>query len=228
MSDPRDPDEDRMQAAEYALGLLTASESRAFESRLGVEPLLRAEYALWAEDLAALAAAVPAEPVPPAAFRAIEARLFPDERVSLWRRLGLVQAVLAAAVAAVLLLVVTNLGWLSVPPGPTLGAEIAAADQTLILQARFDPATATLTLQRAAGGVAAGRAHQLWLIAGDAVPLSLGLLADAGTTTLTLTPQQAVLLDGAVLAISDEPPGGSPTGQPTGAVLATGVIAAQL
>uniref|UniRef100_A0AAN0NK60 Uncharacterized protein n=1 Tax=Yoonia rhodophyticola TaxID=3137370 RepID=A0AAN0NK60_9RHOB len=36
-----------------------------------------------------------------------------------------------------------------------------------------------------------------------------------------ITPEIAVLMDGGTLAVSDEPEGGSPTGAPTGAILAT-------
>jgi len=219
-------EEDRMLAAEYALGLLGAEETRQFEARLISDPLLRAEYALWAEDLAQMAGAAAAEPVPPAIFRAIEVQLFPDERRSIWARLGLWQALIGAAMAGLLVLAVTNLGWLPTPPMPQLAAQIAAQDQSLILLARFDPASGALVIERQAGGVAAGRVQELWLIAGDAAPVSLGLVADANTTTLALRAELAALLDGAVLAISDEPAGGSPTGQPTGAVLATGPVAA--
>lgn len=228
MTDAPDTDEDRMLAAEYALGLLSVAEARAFEARLTADPVLRADYAIWAEDFADMAAAVAAEPPPAGTFRAIEARLFPDERRNLWQRLGLMQALLGAAVAALLLLAVTNLGWLTEPPMPTLGAQIAAADRSLVVLARFDPASGALTIERQAGTPLPDRTQELWLIAGQAAPVSLGLLAAAGPTRLTLSAEMAALLDGAVLAISDEPPGGSPTGQPTGAVLATGAVAAVL
>jgi len=78
--------------------------------------------------------------------------------------------------------------------------------------------------------------NYIWLIAdpdedsafvidpGDAAPVSLGLL-DEGNSTLIDLPQDLVaLLAGALLAISDEPPGGSPTGAPTGAVRAAGSL----
>lgn len=67
--------------------------------------------------------------------------------------------------------------------------------------------------------------HELWAIAGDAAPVSLGVVPENGRITLTLpdalrgSPQS-----GLVLALSDEPPGGSPTGAPTGDVLAVGEV----
>ncbi len=63
----------------------------------------------------------------------------------------------------------------------------------------------------------------MWLIAGDDAPVSLGVLPD-GPVRLAIAPDLRPRLAGATLAISDEPPGGSPTGQPSGAVLATGPL----
>jgi anti-sigma-K factor RskA len=64
----------------------------------------------------------------------------------------------------------------------------------------------------------------LWLIAGGNAPVSLGVLPDSGIVALAFPVDLKDQLRGATLAISDEPDGGSPTGQPTGAVLATGVV----
>jgi anti-sigma-K factor RskA len=64
----------------------------------------------------------------------------------------------------------------------------------------------------------------LWLIAGNNAPVSLGVLPDAGAVTLMVAEALAVQLAGGTLAISDEPDGGSPTGAPTGAVLATATV----
>ena len=62
---------------------------------------------------------------------------------------------------------------------------------------------------------------ELWLIPADGVPRSIGVIPVAERTAMVLSPQiLAALAAGTTLAISDEPAGGSPTGQPTGAVLA--------
>ena len=223
MSAPDDHDEDRMLAAEYALGLLTPAEARAFEEVLSLDPELRAEYARWEEDFVGLTQDIAPAPPPPGLFAAIESRLFPEEKQRWWQRLGLVPALLGGLVAALLVLFVNNQGIVTPPPDVTgLGAQIAAADQGLIVLARVDPEDAVLVLDRQAGAVASGRVQELWLIVGDAAPVSLGVLAESGETRLPLTPELLAVLGGGVLAISDEPPGGSPTGAPTGAVLATG------
>ena len=59
----------------------------------------------------------------------------------------------------------------------------------------------------------------------DGVPRSLGVLAPAEATQIDLKAQvREHFADGAVLAISMEPEGGSPTGAPTGPVVATGKL----
>ena len=66
---------------------------------------------------------------------------------------------------------------------------------------------------------------ELWLIPAGGAPISLGLLDQQGESRSTLRPPaQARLRPGDTLAVSLEPPGGSPTGQPTGPVVSTGVL----
>lgn len=68
------------------------------------------------------------------------------------------------------------------------------------------------------------QAFELWLLPGEGKPpRSLGLLPDRGSGRLTL-PQdvRTALSRGAALAVSLEPAGGSPTGQPRGPVLYQG------
>ena len=63
------------------------------------------------------------------------------------------------------------------------------------------------------------------MIAGDGVPHSLGLLRISGSSSLAVNPgNRARLAPGATLAVSLEPIGGSPTGLPTGPVVAKGAL----
>ena len=69
------------------------------------------------------------------------------------------------------------------------------------------------------------QAYELWLLPPDAAPLSLGLLNDQGGTILQPSAALSKLMQpGIVMAVSIEPPGGSPTGAPTGPVVYTGSI----
>ena len=65
----------------------------------------------------------------------------------------------------------------------------------------------------------AGKSPQLWLMPANAKPAPLGVFM--GQTSLVL-PAPAGVADGALLGVSLEPMGGSPTGQPTGPVIAQG------
>lgn len=65
------------------------------------------------------------------------------------------------------------------------------------------------------------RAYELWALPADgAAPVSLGLMPKSGRSTLELNDAQRMALSRSrQVAVSLEPPGGSPTGAPTGQVL---------
>jgi anti-sigma-K factor RskA len=213
------PAPDAVLAAEYALGLMDAAEARAFAVRLDGEPALRRQLAEWEEGLAPLADAVP--PVdPPARVKArLEAAIAPAAPRR--RSLGWLGGMLAAGAVAVAVLLVLPARQVTVPPSFT--ASIAATDGTLQLAAALSGDR--LRVERLAGAAPEGRVLELWLIAeGAAAPVSLGVLPDAGVADLTIPAALTAAFAGGVLAVSDEPPGGSPTGAPTGTVLATGAI----
>ena len=68
------------------------------------------------------------------------------------------------------------------------------------------------------------RAFELWAIAPGATPRSLGVISPNGELKLSRLP--ADLRDGATLAISIEPIGGSPTKLPSGPVVYIGSVKA--
>ncbi len=221
MSAGADRDEDRQWAAEYALGLLDGAEARAFEARLAAEPGLRAEYAVWAENLVSLSDDIDPVAPPSGAYRRIEARLFPEKKkagggvVLRWLGLGSVLA------AGVLMLAV----WLGDAGGPTgpvpdMVAVLEAEGGDLRLTAGYLRDDNVLQLTRHVGSPASGRSFELWLIEGDNPPVSLGVLPEAERALLVIPDALMARMSGGTLAISDEPEGGSPTGAPTGAVLA--------
>jgi anti-sigma-K factor RskA len=65
-----------------------------------------------------------------------------------------------------------------------------------------------------------GSDYELWALPKGAAPVSLGILPAAGTSsrTLTLMQKRALALSSQV-AVSIEPLGGSPSGQPTGTIV---------
>ncbi len=222
MSEQATYDEDDIAlTGEYVLRLLGPEEVAEVEARLASEPALRRLVTEWQEGLATLADEV-AEAPPAALWRRIEAAAHgstPARRgVSPWRWLsgGLVAALLAVAV------------FFAIPPGPvsppTHEAQIAAEDGSLIIQAALS-AEGELHLIREAGGPRPGRALELWLIAeGAPAPVSLGVLPEAADARIPVPETLRAGFTGGTLAISDEPPGGSPTGAPTGDVLAAAPV----
>ncbi len=216
-------EDDILLAAEYALHLLDADARGAFKARLSREPGLRDLLGEWDEDLISLADEfAPVAPGPEVKSR-IEARLFTQAKAAKTRRwsvprfAGGMLAGLALAFVLLMVLPVTQFG----PAAPDYVAEIAAEDRTIVVTARYDSAGNSLLIERLAGGPAPGRALELWLIAeGADTPVSLGILPSEQSATLDISAEHSAALAGATLAISDEPLGGSPTGQPTGAVLA--------
>jgi anti-sigma-K factor RskA len=211
------PPEDDALAAEYVLGLLDTAERATAERRRRVEPAFAAAVTAWENRLSPLNAGFDEVPVRNL-LPAIEARLFPVAEQPRRRWFAPFAGALTAAALAVAIIAVLP------PPVPEvapLTASLAAEGQALAFSARIDPADGTLTLIRTGGAPAeAGQDLQLWVIGADGVPASLGLIREAESTR-----PAAGLTPGQVLAVSLEPAGGSPTGQPTGPVLVTGVIA---
>jgi len=229
MSDQDQPDrDDRTLAGEYTLGLLSAEEAAAFEARMVQDPALRALYAQWAEDFAGLTDDITPQAPPALVWQQIEAGLFDDTRArgSWLRRFTLWGGGLVAAAVLLLAVFLPDLVERGpVPPvDPPYVAQIAAEDGSLVVQAVYDDATGTLFVDREAGGAAPGRALELWLIAGEGAPVSLGVMPQDAQAILAVPDDLRRRVAGAVLAISDEPQGGSPTGAPTGAVLAVGPV----
>lgn len=211
-------DDDRALAGEYVLGLLDDAETASVRARIRADAAFAAEVAAWREWFAGLDAETDPVAPPPRVRAAIEARLFPaaaPRRRSIW---GMLSGLAAASVVAIGL-------FFAVPvqaPAPILLASLASADQALQLRVGVTPGEALMHVILDAGGPPEGRVLQLWAVAEgqDPVPLTLIERAD-----FFIADFPRDLVDaGLTVAVSEEPPGGSPTGQPTGAVIATGTL----
>lgn len=204
-------EEDDALAGEYVLGVLDLAERSATEARIKTDASFAALVAAWEDRLSGLNDDY-AEVAAPNLMPKIEARLFP---VAAKPQRNWLAWLSGAAVAAALVLAVVVV---QRPSAPELVATLQAEGQPLVIAASFGDGTLNIT--RAGGPeAAAGQVYELWLIAGENPPVSLGLI-EGDTTSRPLD----ALPEGAVLAISLEPAGGSTTGQPTGPVLVTGVI----
>lgn len=222
MSDQQDISEDEALAAEYVLRLLDVDAERAFETRLQSEPDLRAQVRFWEAELAQLADDLP-EVAPSAAVRAellskLNGKNTRKDRGWTWGWLAF-PGLAAVAVAAFLLF-----GPLLQDPAfdPTLHATLISADGAVHIEAGYAPDGNLFKVIPEMGAPAPGRDFELWVIGPDTdAPVSLGVIPVDQESLFEITMEVASLIDGGVLAVSDEPAGGSPTGAPTGAILAT-------
>ena len=161
-------------------------------------------------------------------------------KLNRWRSFGTAMAALAAVLAALL---VTSLIRPDVLP-PTLRPKPRVVEITRIIEKpaenpnqlvavlqkdaaspafilTVDVASRTMTVRRVAAEEQPGKSYELWLVSRQfAQPRSLGVVgAREFTTGKTLAAFAPDTLSDATFAISLEPEGGSPTGEPTGPVL---------
>ncbi|WP_419809409.1 anti-sigma factor [Sphingomonas sp.] len=233
MTDARDD----TAAAELALGLLDGEERAGALRRLLAEPGFAGEVEDWRTRFALLFPLVP-EVAPPADLLArVEASLDAPAATAAVVRPGRfwpsVAGLTSIAAAVLLTVLVTRPEPAPVPVvvqrAPTnpvlLAAAIVPAATGEPLTAVFDPAAGTLRLP-VVSLADARHSAQLWVIGGDGVPHSLGLLRVGDRTAIAISSaNRARLAAAAVLAVSIEPVGGSPTGAPTGPVVAKGTLA---
>ena len=103
-------------------------------------------------------------------------------------------------------------------------ASLLLTDKTAAVPAVVDIAAGQIRIGEMAIAPG-GKSAQLWMIGGDGVPQPMGLLAATGPSRIALSAEtRARLAAGITLAISIEPDGGSPTGKPTGPVVASGKL----
>lgn len=219
--------DDETLAGEYALGVLSAGERLAVQQRIKSDANFAAIVAAWDDRLQPLSREIAEEHVPKRVWSELEASLFRSDAVPIglwssvafWRWLTAATSLGAAACVALLLLVPPPAGQ------APLVAALHAGDAGPTFLAKIDPSSGNLVIRVAAGTPQADKVPELWLIPADGVPRSLGVIEKQGETQVAMTaPHIALAAPQTALAISLEPPGGSPTGQPTGPVIAIGKL----
>ena len=252
---PLDPSEDPeengapdMAAAELALGLLDGDERALAIRRVLAEPGFARSVERWRTHLAQLFDLWPAVEAPDL-FARIERSLDrpaeapvatlvipPPGKSRVWPTLAGLSSIAAAGLLVVLFTRPVPVPTTTPQPRPTA---VVAAARMPTLVAAIDPdakgaATVTAVYDAQAGAirlteaklVGADRSAELWVIPAGGTPHSLGMLHTRGGTALTLSrDNRARIAAGALLAVTAEPIGGSPTGQPTGPIVAKGALA---
>jgi len=244
------PDDD-WRAAEYALGLLDGAEAEDAAVRAAQDPLFAAEVQRWRLRLAPLLEEIAEAAVPPALWPRIAASLggaapaasaaarasndnhSGDRRLAFYRRWSIGATAVAAALGLFLLLDPRAQPIAPMPVTPAepaaeapMVAAMAAKGSDARLVATWEPGARSLTVAAAGDMPNDGKhSHELWFIVTGAKPRSLGVMPLTGRMHAQLAAEiAAALKQGTVLAVSVEPVGGSPTGQPTGPVVASGAL----
>ena len=225
-------DGDRALAAEYVLGLLSPADRTVMRRRLDAEPALAAEARLWQSRFAGLDAEFEELAPPARLLAAIERRAFGEVPkaaglASWWNSLALWRGMTAGAAAVA----VMALGFGLTRPAPldptAVAVQLVAAleqegSATKFL-ALYDGATGSVRLTAVSGEAVADRDLELWYIDDTDAPVSMGVIKVTGRTEVALPREARIKFeDGTVLAITLEPKGGSPTGVPTGLIVAAG------
>jgi anti-sigma-K factor RskA len=220
---PADPETLDSLAAEHVLGTLNAREAAEVARAIPFNAPLREAVAAWEARLAPLAGLSLPEAPPAELWDRIEASLAahasapagPMRPSRLWKAWAAGATAVAAGLAAFLILR---------PAEP-------ARMMTVLLTSRDQPAW---LVESEGGGlrlaslnpraVEPGRVQQLWALPpGATAPISLGLIPESGQASVApglVRPEPGMLIE-----ITLEPPGGSPTGRPTGPILFIGRLA---
>lgn len=230
-------------AGEYVLGVLGADERRAAAQRIGRDPGLAREVADWEERLMPLIDEIAPVPTPYALWPRIRAAagLAPaaglpaahgDARGDgVWQSAPFWRWLTAGAFAtAAASLVALYIAPRTVAP-PTqqvvepLYAKMSQDDGTTLFTATVDTARGTMLVLPTTVQIPAGRVPQLWLIPPGGSPHSLGML-DPSKANAVVVPKDLLASLGprSIVAVSVEPPGGSPGVAPSGPIIAKGEI----
>ena len=214
-------------AAEYVLGLLRYRARARFERLCEALPAALTARQRWEERLLPLSLAL--APITPDAARwpqierAIAAmngggaapRAAARSAARRWWPVALAASLIGVA------LLVGRLTYWSEPTWQPI-AVLAPANAAPLWRLERSADGAQINI-RALAPIALGAAqsYELWILpSGGGNPVSLGLMPRQGTLERRLTPAQRALLAAArQVAVSLEPAGGSPTGQPTGPVV---------
>lgn len=240
MNTPADDGNNHLRYAEYVLGVLDADLRAEVAREVETSSEAATAVALWQRRLMPLADTITDVAPAPYVWARIHHALGLDtptrakpksgglwNNLPLWHWLGI-----GASALAVALLVVVSLPRSAPTPAVVNASYMAATiqqdDGSAGWTATMDPQRGRMVVVPATPiAFETGRAPELWLIPAGGKPIAVGMIAHDKPTTIALDAALVAQLGPtALLAVSVEPIGGSPTGQPTGAVVAKGAIGA--
>ena len=226
-------------AADYLTGGMGAGARRRYEALLGELPALAQAHEQWRQRLDQ---ALLPRSTPDAVWTAVQRRLDAPARTNsssaaakpaapaaggvlgwglrAWRGLALgLGATAAVSLALLVALLIRGSG--QAPAAPQLVAVLDGPDgHAAVLQVRGNRAALTAVGAQTAPP---GKSFELWVLPRQGKPIAAGVVRLQGTEHMPMPPK---LVEAAVrakgFAISVEPLGGSPSGQPTGPVTYVG------
>ena len=217
-------------AAQYVAGTLRGRARARFEALLPGHPALQQAVHQWQARLMPLTTTLPPQTPPARVWQGIQQRLWPAPAPQpWWQRLDLWRALSGSALAG---LVALGVMLASPPPAqPPLVVVLestgaAGTSPASIVASVSGDGRALVTRTLTPVSLGTDRVLELWSVPPAGNPQSLGLISANGVTVLRRERLPATLLKGgtAALAVSVEPPGGSPTGVPTGPVVFAGKL----
>jgi anti-sigma-K factor RskA len=222
------PDDD-FAAAEYALGTLDPAERATLAARRLREPELDQAIRAWEARLAPLAEAAPAIEPPRDLLPAIEERIRAGSAVAAppaadssvvvlrrsvtrWRTAAIAASVVAGLLAIGLIARETTRE--ALPRQYVAILQKDAASPAFEVTVNLD--RQELTVRPVAAQTPPGKAYELWIIDPKlGAPRSLGVIGDT-TREADLSAYDRAVVENATYAVTVEPPGGSPSGRPSG------------
>ncbi|HEX7391231.1 MAG TPA: anti-sigma factor, partial [Acidiphilium sp.] len=196
------------------------------------DPTLAAEVAAWEERLLPLALAIPETEPPASLWRDIERRISPAvaqdaprRTVSVWRErfwnnVAVWRGIGAVAVAAVIALAILRP---HPAPPPHMVAVLAGKSGPMFTVAMRGNGAMSIS-PVADIAPPAGKVWQLWAVASGGKPVAVGFV-EPGHTVLPANDMPSDMRRPKILlAVTVEPPGGSPTGQPDSPIVFSGPL----
>ncbi|SCB57695.1 Anti-sigma-K factor RskA [Rhizobium aethiopicum] len=227
-----DRSRDEVLAGEYVLGVLSLQDRRVVEERMRHDRTFAAIVSRWETNLSAFNDEYDGAASNRETFKQIESRLFGDaakpvsfsqglwNSAVFWRSLSFACVVVAASA------VIFASGVVPQPQGPSpLVAALSGQNNAINLLASYELQSGRLKIVPVAAGEPEEKSLELWLVRGSGMPKSLGVFQPGESGELVIPAElRSHVTDGATLAVSLEPFGGSPAGQATGPVIASGTV----
>ncbi|MEO9777435.1 MAG: anti-sigma factor [Sedimentitalea sp.] len=215
-------EERELLAAEYALGLLTGADLTQARQMETTDSEFVRLVTDWEIRLAALTNDLTNETPSPSVKKALLAEVFPQRmRQPFFKRLWAWQAGVAFGLLMLAAVIAFDFRTPDQTTGPLYAAEITADAGDFRVVAVVDKSTDEMFLTRTLGSAPEGRILQVWAHGEGEPTISVGLWPEGDTIRLPM-PEAIAAVEGILtIGVSEEPPGGSTTGLPSGRIFGT-------